>query len=296
MGKLEKSLFIVEQLSGGKRLSLREINERFERSSLFDAEILPRTFARYKEFILMNWGIIIVYDCSAGTYYIDNEDYADTTELYKYLLASVRISNLTAEIMRNRDRVHFSQVSTGIDNLYPILFAIESHKTVEFDYASFGTKEEKHHDRFPCFVQEWEGRWYLVAEHQNHKTPTVFALERMSNVKVGQVDGAPENTINPEEYFSGSFGVNHNLDEPVQEVRIKFYDAQVDYVRAKPLHPSQKEIGTGDGWAIFSYNLALCYNFYQQVLWHREKAEIVYPEKAREEMKGIINRIKTIYK
>jgi len=32
-------------------------------------------------------------------------------------------------------------------------------------------------DRFPCFVQEWEGRWYLVAEHQNHKTPTVFAFE-----------------------------------------------------------------------------------------------------------------------
>lgn len=295
MGKLEKSLFIVEQLSGGKKLSLREINERFERSSLFDAEILPRTFARYKEFILMNWGIIIEYDFSAGTYYIDNEDYADTTELYKYLLASVRISNLTAEIMRNRDRVHFSQVSTGIDNLYPILFAIESHKTVEFDYASFGTKEEKHHDRFPCFVQEWEGRWYLVAEHQNHKTPTVFALERMSNVKVGQVDGAPENTITPEEYFSGSFGVNHNLDEPVQEVRIKFYDAQVDYVRAKPLHPSQKEIGTGDGWAIFSYNLALCYNFYQQVLWHREKAEIVYPEKAREEMKEIIGIIMNNY-
>jgi len=38
-------------------------------------------------------------------------------------------------------------------------------------------------DRFPCFVQEWEGRWYLVAEHQNHKTPTVFALERMELIQ-----------------------------------------------------------------------------------------------------------------
>ena len=296
MSKLEKSLFIVEQLSGGKRLSLKEINERFERSSLYDAEILPRTFARYKEFILMNWGIIIEYDFSDGSYYIENEDYADTTELYKYLLTSVRVSNLTAEIMRNRDRVHFSPVSTGVDNLYPILTAIETKKTVEFDYFTFGKQESNHHDRFPCFVQEWEGRWYLVAEHQNHKTPTVFALERMSNVKVGSVEGQPENSIDPNVYFAGSFGVNHNLDEPVQEVRIKFYDAQVEYVKAKPLHSSQKEIGAGDGWAIFSYNLALCYNFYQQVLWHREKAEIVYPETAREEIKEIINRVKTIYK
>lgn len=295
MGKLEKSLFIVEQLSGGKKMSLRDINERFERSSLYDSEILPRTFARYKEFILMNWGIIIEYDFSSGQYYIDNEDYADTSELYKYLLASVRISNLTSEIMKNRKQVHFSQVSTGIDNLYPILLAIGSHKTVEFDYESFGNKELKHHDRYPCFVQEWEGRWYLVAEHQNHKTPTVFALERMSGVKVGSVEGVPQNTIDPNVYFAGAFGVNHNLDEPVQEVRIKFYGAQVDYVKAKPLHSSQKEIGAGEGWTIFSYNLSLCFNFYQQVLWHREKAEIVYPEKARTEMKTILSNIGKLY-
>lgn len=296
MGKIEKSLFIVEQLSGGKRLSLREINDRFERSSLYDGlEIPPRSFARYKEFIMMNWGIVIAYDFSRGLYYLENEDYADTTELYKYLLTSVRVSNLTSEIMRNRDRVHFSAVSTGVDNLYPILMAIEQHRTIEFDYFSFGRQESSHHDRFPCFVQEWEGRWYLVAEHQNHKTPTVFALERMSNVKVGQVEGLPENTIDPNVYFAGSFGVNHNLSEPVQEVRIKFYDAQVDYVRAKPLHPSQKEIAVGDGWAIFSYELSLCFNFYQQVLWHREKAEIVFPDEARTEIKNIISDIKRLY-
>ena len=295
MGKLEKSLFIVEQLSGGKRLSLKELNERFERSSLYDGEILPRTFARYKEFILMNWGIIIEYDFSNGTYYIENEDYADTTELYKYLLTSIRVSNLTAEIMRNRDRVHFSPVSTGIDNLYPILTAIESKKTIEFDYFTFGNQEARHHDRFPCFVREWEGRWYLVAEHQNHSIPTVFALERMSNVKIGKVEGQPKNSIDPNVYFAGSFGVNHNIGIQPEEIRIKFYDAQIDYVKAKPLHSSQKEIAVGDGWAIFSYNLSLCFNFYQQVLWHREKAEIVYPEKAREEMRAIISTIAEKY-
>lgn len=295
MGKLEKSLFIVEQLSGGKRLSLREINDRFSRSSLYDDDILPRTFARYKEFILMNWGIIIEYDFSAGTYYIDNEDFVDKTELYKYLLSSIRISNLTSEIMRNRDKVHFSPVSTGIDSLYPILMAIETRKTVEFDYTVYGSTELKHHDRFPCFVQEWEGRWYLVAEHQNHKTPTVFALERMANVKVGKVEGSPEHNIEPNDYFAGSFGVNHDIGNKPEEIRIRFYGKQVDYVKEKPLHSSQKEIAVGDGWTIFSYNLALCFNFYQQVLWHRENAEIVYPEKARKEMKEIIEAISSLY-
>lgn len=295
MGKLEKSLFIVEQLSGGKRLSLREINERFRRSSMYDDDILPRTMSRYRDFVLDSWGIIVEYDFSEGVYYIDNEEYADQTELYKFLLASIRVSNLATQIMRCRDRVHFTQVSTGTGNIYPILTALESKKTIEFDYCSFSSSESRHHDRFPCFIQEWEGRWYLVAEHQNHKTPTVFALERMSNVSVGKVEGVSQTSVNPDVYFAGSFGINHDVTIPVQEVRIKFYDSQVGYVKAKPLHPSQKEIAMGNGWTVFSYNLALCYNFYQQVLWHREKAEIIWPEEARQEMGRIISEIGKMY-
>jgi len=82
---------------------------------------------------------------------------------------------------------------------------------------------------------------------------------------------------------------------PVEEVRIKFYGPQAEYVRAKPLHPTQKEISVGDGWGIFSYNLALCYNFYQQVLWHGDKAEIIFPENARKDIKVIVDNIAVQY-
>lgn len=51
MGKLEKCLYIVELLSRGKPLSLKEINEHWQYSSLYDNEIIPKTFGRYKEYI-----------------------------------------------------------------------------------------------------------------------------------------------------------------------------------------------------------------------------------------------------
>ena len=51
MGKLEKCLYIVELLSRGKALSLKEINEHWEYSSLYDGEIIPKTFGRYKDYI-----------------------------------------------------------------------------------------------------------------------------------------------------------------------------------------------------------------------------------------------------
>jgi predicted DNA-binding transcriptional regulator YafY len=65
----------------------------------------------------------------------------------------------------------------------------------------------------------------------------------------------------------------------------------VDYVKARPIHTSQQEIETSDGWSIFSYWLKPSYNFYQNLLWHREKLEVLEPESVRGEMKEIINEM-----
>lgn len=295
MGKIEKSLFIVEQLSHKGRLSLKEINERFELSPFYDGEIIPRSFTRYKDFIMMTWGILIEYDHSDGRYYISNEEFVNHTDLYKYLLSSVYVSNLASAIMRNKDRVHFSSLSTGTDNLYAVIMAIETKHSIEFDYYSYVKQKSSHQELLPCFVQEWEGRWYMIAEPLSHKTPAVYALERMSNVHVGDTSDTPYADIDPNVYFNGSFGINHEDRQIPEEIRIKVYDTQVDYIKAKPLHPSQKEIAKGDGWTIFSYQLVPNYNFYQQVLWHREKVEIVAPIEMRNEIKSIINKTFSLY-
>ena len=74
-------------------------------------------------------------------------------------------------------------------------------------------------------------------------------------------------------------------------IRIKVYGAQVEYVRALPIHESQKEIETFSEWSIFEYRLVPCYNFYQQLLWHREKLEIIEPLAVREELKSTLQKM-----
>ena len=67
MGKLEKCLYIVELLSRGKSLSLKEINEHWEYSSLYDGEIIPKTFGRYKDYISNVFAIDIEYNKHSKT-------------------------------------------------------------------------------------------------------------------------------------------------------------------------------------------------------------------------------------
>ena len=65
----------------------------------------------------------------------------------------------------------------------------------------------------------------------------------------------------------------------------------MDYVKARPIHASQQEIEQGEGWSIFSYWVRPSYNFYQALLWQREKVEVLEPVEVREEMNMIVEKI-----
>ena len=72
MTKNGKCLWIIDTLLQMRNgLSLRELNDRWERSSLYDDKPLhERTFARYKDFIADEYNIDITYDVAANKYSI----------------------------------------------------------------------------------------------------------------------------------------------------------------------------------------------------------------------------------
>ena len=66
MSKLKKCLYIIHLLERKGALSLKEINEWFRYSSLYDGDILPRTFARYKEFIAETFPCYVEFNPNKG--------------------------------------------------------------------------------------------------------------------------------------------------------------------------------------------------------------------------------------
>ena len=295
MGKLEKCLYIVELLSRGKSLSLKEINEHWEYSSLYDGEIIPKTFGRYKDYISNVFAIDIEYDAHSRNYYIANADDIRNNAIYKYLLSAFHVQGLTELAVKHKDKVLLDDAPSGIENLHTILEAIDNHLLIEFDYHSFNKKTTTHQKLIPCFLKTWEQRWYLIAEPLSRKTPAVYALERICNLHLVQENYTPSLHINPQTYFESCYGINHEDAKPML-IKIKVYGSQVDYIKSKPIHKSQEEKEKGDGWSIFSYWLRPSYNFYQALLWHREKLEVLEPECVRNEMKEIIYNLFINYK
>ena len=300
MSKLKKCLYIINLLERRGPLTLKEINDIYQYSSLYEGEdFQPRTFLRYKDFIEETFPCYIEYNARTSKYELHRHKalYGEDDSLYDYLLSAYHIEGMTELALKHRNKIMLSEAPTGVEHVQTILDAVDKKKGIECDYYSYNKKTVKHQVLIPYFLRTWEQRWYLVAEPERHPhKQAVYALERMDNVCLTEEKMLPTENITAEEYFDGSFGINHSDEKKPETIRIKVYEQQVEYVRALPIHESQKEIETTDDWSIFEYRIVPSYNFYQQLLWHREKLEVLEPLYVREELKKTIEKILEHYK
>ena len=291
MSKLKKCLYLINLLERKGAMTLKEINDSYEYSSLYDGEINPRTFARYKDFISENFPCYIEFNQRTGKYelYRHKALYGEDDSLYDYLLSAYHIEGMSELALKHREKIMLSEAPTGVENVQIILEAIDKKKGIECDYFSFNKKTVKRHLLIPYFLRTWEQRWYLVAEPDNHHHGlSIFALERIDNIRLTEEKMLPSKEISVEDYFDGSFGANHSDDQKPEKLRIKVFDTQADYIRALPIHESQTEVEATDDWCIFEYRVVPCYNLYQKLLWYREKIEVLEPAYIRDEMKKVL--------
>ena len=300
MSKLKKCLYLINLMERKGPMTLKEINDYYQYSSLYEGdEILPRTFLRYKDYIDETFPCYIEFNQRTGKYELHHHKalYGEDDSLYDYLLSAYHIEGMTELALKHRDKIVLSDAPTGVEFVQIILEAIDKKRGIECDYYSFNKMTNKHHVLIPYFMRTWEQRWYLVAEPETHPGElSVYALERMEDVELTDKKMIPSLDITAEEYFDGSFGVNHSDNQKPEKIRIKVYGAQVEYIRYLPIHESQKEVEKTEEWSIFEYRLVPCYNFYQQLLWHRERLEVLEPLYVREEMKSIVEDLFNKYK
>ena len=213
-------------------MSLKEINEHYQYFSLYDGEIIPRTFARYKDYIAETFPCYIEYNQSTNEYFLKRyHQYGQDDTLYNYLLSAYHIEGMSELVVKHRDKVKLMEAPTGVENVQIILEAIDKQKGIECDYYSFDRATKKHQLLVPYFLKTWEQRWYLAAEPDNHHHGiSIFALERMDNIRLTEQKILPSNDVTADEYWEGSFGVNHSDNQVPQRIVIKVYGSQVNFM------------------------------------------------------------------
>ena len=121
-----------------------------------------------------------------------------------------------------------------------------------------------------------------------------FGLDRIEKIELTDKTFDYPKDFSPKAFFHDLYGVIH--DEKPTKVRLKAYREKPDYLRSLPLHHSQREIETGEDYAIFEYWIAPTFDFVQEILLHRDQLEVLSPEPFREHVASVIQRMSNFYK
>lgn len=273
-----------------------ELSDSYERSMLYEVgkPLQQRTLYNWRQKIFDLFNIRI--EIEGDKYTIADKVEAEQNHALKWLIQSMAVNDMLAESRMLRKRVLLEDIPSGEEWLMLILQAMKENRKVEFDYHRFGAADT-HIVAEPFCVKVNNRRWYLLcripgaeahhadyAEYDRFGCLRIYALDRMSSLRVLDQGFEYPEDFDPEEFFSEHFGVCIAYGVPLETVKVLIDGAQREYVETLPLHHSQRRVEEGDGYAIYEYRLHPTIDFFRAILSLGAEAEILEPERLRDLM------------
>jgi len=260
-----------------------------------DFNVSSRTFDRDLERIRTDFGLEILYKKAKDGYYINEQKSVKVSSFFKFL-EIVTIADIFSDSLANSNKIleyvsfDDSKYLKGIDNLKPILIAINEKRTICFEHKNYAKKTITNYKIVPLYLKEYENRWYVIGVPDNMEETRTFGIDRISNIKLDHLSSIQKEDYNHElKVFDNIVGLDHeNKSEPLK-VRLLINELHVNYLESLPLHHSQViHSKNSKGQYFVDYFLFPNYEFKSQVLKMGSDAIVLQPEELKKEIKGIL--------
>jgi predicted DNA-binding transcriptional regulator YafY len=140
-------------------------------------------------------------------------------------------------------------MAKGTDLLPTLLQAIKETREVRFRYVSFLDEHETERQLHPYLLKEYRNRWYVIGKDTDGGKVKTFGLDRISDLSMRESYFTVDKSFDPEVLFKYSFGITAG-GKP-EKIVLKFAPQEGRYIKAQPLHPTQKIImDNSDGLTI----------------------------------------------
>lgn len=297
---IRRYVWLVDTIRRSGRISLEEINKKWQLNTSLrkeeEAVIPERTFHRHREAIADLFGIEIKCDRSNGNvYYIENEDDLNKPSFSSSLFNGLAIDNQLLNNRKISERIFFENIPGGTEFLPAIIEAISSNSLIKFQYRSYNNPELKTFSAEPYGLKQSGKRWYLIAHIPDYETLTVFALDRIKQITLTENRFEYDKNWNIGRYFEEVVGVNLEDEYDCEEVKIRIYGHQRNYIESLPLHESQKLLKREKDYSEYSFMLRPEYEFQHEILKMGFNAEVLSPQWLREEIRWQAEEMLKLY-
>ncbi|SDG28603.1 Predicted DNA-binding transcriptional regulator YafY, contains an HTH and WYL domains [Dyadobacter soli] len=167
----------------------------------------------------------------------------------------------------------------GLEHIEVIRRAIISKTALCITYQSFKARQASTFCFSPFLLKEYRNRWFVLGQsHQHHSPLLTLALDRIQTLQEEPSEPYQENTsLDLTTHYNDVIGVTKTAGQRNTEVVFRIHHAHAPYVITKPLHASQKLIGSDAEGKIFSIRVVLNFELERELLGFGDKIKILGP-------------------
>ena len=285
--QIQKYAWVVELLMKRKKLTLKEIQEEWLRSSLSegDRNIHDRkTWYKCFEDIGMVYGIIIEVTPKTDNskWYILNPEALRGRNVQQWMLACVVHRNLLEECLGMYNRVDIEDFPSENGMLHPITMAMKGNRKLEVVYQKYSYSKAKQHIVEPYFIKSYKQRFYVLCKISTGRFFTL-SFDRILSAKVLSEHFNYPNDLFAHDFFMDSYGVMiPNDGAEAVDIVIRAKDDSRFYLKDKPLHHSQYVVRENEDYADFRIHIIPTEDFFGDIMQQGDRLEIMSPVDVRQ--------------
>jgi predicted DNA-binding transcriptional regulator YafY len=208
------------------------------------------------------------------------EDVVNRLEDY---VASMRYKVEPVILLESNERLR------GLEYITDLHDAIMNKEPLEISYKPFRSTEAQTFCFSPYILKEFRNRWFVFGDRHDYRyTPLCnLALDRIEGISTAPKGERymKDRDFHPSTFFKDMIGVTRNIESPIEHVTFIASATEAPYLRTKPLHQSQKELGIQpDGSILFSIDVVLNHELERDLLDVGEGITVLSPDSSVEKL------------
>lgn len=186
-------------------------------------------------------------------------------------------------------------VDVQLDHLPLVLKAVTERLSVTFDYRKFYSKETKTHIVHPLLLKEYRSRWYLAAFNPLLKEVLIYSLDRIISITLSENKFVAPKDFDADSYFKHSLGITRfNHEKPVKVI-LSFHPSQSEYLKAKPIHITQKILNNNEKEFRIELHVFPSWELDMLILGYGELVRVITPDKMKKHIQKRLSAAQNRY-
>ena len=179
------------------------------------------------------------------------------------------------------------RTSRGTEHLHGLVNAIKKQLVIQFYHnLNFENSLTLRKIR-PLALKEVKKSWYLIGWNEKNELRN-YGLDRIENLEISAEKFEKSAELNLKNHYRHIFGIFNDPKVSVEEVVLCFLPQRGNYIKSKPLHPTQRTLEDTERGLTIALEVKINPELLSEILSYGEQVQVLRPANLKTQLRELL--------